>query len=79
MSFGVGLRHSSDPALLWLRHRSAATALIRPLARKLPYAAGAAVKRKELGGVPLWHGRLRICFVTAAAQVIAVEQVQSLA
>ena len=39
---GVGSRRSSDPALLWLWCRPAATALIRPLAWESPYAAGAA-------------------------------------
>jgi len=34
-----------DPALLWLWHRLAAAALIRPLAWELPYATGAAVKK----------------------------------
>ena len=42
VSCGVGRRHGSDPALLWLWHRLAATAPIRPLAREPPYAAGAA-------------------------------------
>uniref|UniRef100_A0A8D0Z604 Glycine cleavage system H protein n=1 Tax=Sus scrofa TaxID=9823 RepID=A0A8D0Z604_PIG len=32
MSCGVGCRHGSDPALLWLWHRPVATAPIRPLA-----------------------------------------------
>ena len=32
VSCGVGCRRSSDPLLLWLWHRPAATALIRPLA-----------------------------------------------
>lgn len=31
MTCGVGRRHSLDPKLLWLWHRLAATALIRPL------------------------------------------------
>ena len=30
-------------------HRLAAVALIRPLARELPYAAGAALKRRKWG------------------------------
>ena len=51
MSYGVGRRHSSDPALLWLWCRPAATALIRPLAWEPPYAVGAAQeiakKKKE--------------------------------
>ena len=41
MSCGVGRRHGSDLALLWLWLRLAATALIRPLAWKLPYDADA--------------------------------------
>ena len=47
MSCGVGHRRSSDLALLWLWHRLAAAAPIRPLAWKLPGAAGAALKKKE--------------------------------
>ena len=47
MSCGVGCRHSSDLVLLWLWHRLAATALIRPLAWKLPYATGVALKRQK--------------------------------
>ena len=35
------------PALLWLWCRSAATALIQPLAWELPYAAGAAPPKKK--------------------------------
>ena len=42
MSGGVGHRCGSDPALLWLWCRLAATAPIRPLAWEPPYAAGAA-------------------------------------
>ena len=38
----LGCRRGSDPALLWLWRRLAATALIRPLAWEPPYAAGAA-------------------------------------
>ena len=47
MSCGVGHRCGSDPMLLWLWCRPAATARIRPLARELPYAAGAALKSKK--------------------------------
>ena len=45
----VGRRGSSDLAWLWLWHRpaAAATAPIWSLARKLPYAAGAALKRPK--------------------------------
>ena len=42
MSRGVGCRRSSDPELLWLWCRPAATALISPLAWEPPYAAGVA-------------------------------------
>ena len=38
MSYGVGHRRRSDPVLLWLWYRLAATALMRPLAWKPPYA-----------------------------------------
>ena len=47
VSCGVDRRHSSDPVSLWLWHRSAAVAPIRSLAWKSPYAAGAALKRKN--------------------------------
>ena len=36
-----------DPAWLWLWHRLAAVAPIRPLAWELPYAADAALKINE--------------------------------
>ncbi len=42
MNCGVGRRCSSDPVLLWLWRRLAATVLIRPLAWDHPYAMGAA-------------------------------------
>ena len=42
VSCGVGHRHSSDPTLLWLWCRLAATAPIQPLAWEPPYAVGAA-------------------------------------
>ena len=42
VSCGVGGRHSSDPALLWLWRRLAATAPIRPLAWEPLYAVGVA-------------------------------------
>ena len=47
MICGVGHRCGSNPALLWLWHSLAAVAPIRPLAWKLPYAAGAALKGKN--------------------------------
>ena len=42
MSCGAGCRRGSDPALLWLWHRPAATAMIRLLAWEPPYATRAA-------------------------------------
>ena len=47
MSRDVGHRRVSDPELLWLWHRLAAIALIRPLAWEPPYAAGAALKKTK--------------------------------
>jgi len=47
MSYGVGRRGSSDLELLWLWCRPAPAALIQPLAWKLPYATGAALKIKN--------------------------------
>ena len=47
MSCGIGRRHGSESVLLWLWCRLAARALIRPLARKPPYAAGSALKTKK--------------------------------
>ena len=45
LSCGVGLRHSSDHALLWLWYRLAAAAPIQPLAWEPPYALSAALKK----------------------------------
>ena len=47
MNCGVGCRLSLDLALLWLWHRPAAGAPIGPLARKLPYAESAALKKAK--------------------------------
>ena len=47
MSCGVGRRRGWDLALLWLWHRPAVVAPIRPLAWEPPYAPGAALKRKK--------------------------------
>ena len=47
MSCGVGRRRGSDPELLWLWRRPAATALIRPLAWEPPYAAGGAPEKAK--------------------------------
>ena len=45
MSCGVGDRRGSDPVLLWLWHRLASTAPIRPLAWETPYAAGSGPRK----------------------------------
>ena len=55
MSCGVGHRHCSDPMLLWLWWRPAATALIGPLAWEPPYAMGVALKKtKKKKKFPAW-------------------------
>ena len=46
VSCGVGCRRVLDPMWLWLWCRPAAAAPTGPLAWELPYAAGAALKRK---------------------------------
>ena len=79
MSCGVGDRRGSDPALLWLWCRPAATALIRPLAQELPHATGEVVKRKRkrkeihrsknIGGVPIAAQWLRTQLVSIRMQV----------
>ena len=45
MSCGVGHRHSSDLALLWLWCSLAAIAPTQPVAWEFPYAVGAALKK----------------------------------
>ena len=47
LSCGVGHRHGSNPALLWLWCRPAAVASIGPLAWEPPYALDAALKRQK--------------------------------
>ena len=47
MTCGVGRRRSSDPALLRLWRRQAATAPIRPLAWEPPYVTGAAPEKDK--------------------------------
>ena len=64
MSCGVGCRRGLDLELLWLWHRLAATAPIRPLAWASPYAKGAALEKAKrhthtkIG----WQFILYICF-----------------
>ena len=47
VSYGVGRRRDSDPALLWLWRRPAATYPIRPLAWEPPYAMSVALERQK--------------------------------
>ena len=47
MSCGLGHTRGLDPTWLWLWCRPAAAAPIQPLAWKLPYAAGTALKSKK--------------------------------
>ena len=47
VSCGIGRRHGSDHAFLWLWLRLAAVALIEPLVWEPPYAAGEALKKKK--------------------------------
>ena len=47
MSCGVGCRRGSDPVLLWLWRRPAATAPIKPLAWEPPYAAGVVLEKAK--------------------------------
>ena len=47
MSCGVGRRRGSDPALLWLWRRPAATDPIRPPAWEPPYPTGGALKKTK--------------------------------
>ena len=46
MGCGVGRTGGSDPTLLWLWRRPAATAPSRPLAWEPPYATGVALGKK---------------------------------
>ena len=55
MSCGIGCRCGSDPTLLWLWCRPAAAAPIQPLAWKLPYPLGVALKKKKEEGSQ-WAG-----------------------
>ena len=47
MGYGVGHRCGSDPELLWLWRRPAATALIGPLAWEPPYAEGVTLEKAK--------------------------------
>ena len=47
MSYGIGGRRGSDPALLWLWRKPMATAKIQPLAWEPPYAMDEALEKAE--------------------------------
>ena len=47
VSYGVGCRRGSDLAWLWLWHRLAVAAPIRPLVWEPPYATRVALKRQK--------------------------------
>ena len=47
MNCGVGHRHGSDPALIWLWCRPVVAAPIPPLAWEPPYDTGVALKGKK--------------------------------
>ena len=55
------LQNSSNPALLWLWHRLAATAPIRPLGWEPPYATGAALKRQKKEKKIVYSKPLEVC------------------
>ena len=62
MSCGAGHRCGLDPALLWLWHRPAAVALIRPLAWEPPHAVGVGLKskkKKKSRGVKLYGSHIQ--------------------
>ena len=47
MSCGVGHRLGSDPIVMWLWYRPAATAPIRPLSWEPPHAMVVALKKRQ--------------------------------
>ena len=90
----IGRRHGSDSELLWLSRRPAAATLIQPLAWELPYAAGAALKRKnkkqktkkQTNKKPAWSSLvaqwellIQCCHCNGSSWITAIAQVQSLA
>ena len=59
VSCGVDRRGSSDLMWLWLWCRRTAVAQVQPLAWKLPYARGAALKKAKKAGRGVLGGRER--------------------
>ena len=66
MSCGVGQEHGLDPVLLWLWHRLAATAPIRPLAWEPPHVATAALKKKR----KKFNVSIQLIYIIASSQAI---------
>ena len=66
----------SDLALLWLWHRSVATALTGPLAWKLPYVMGAALKKekKNLANTIFWIPYRTLCYDKTTDLTATAEQ-----
>ena len=61
MSFSEGCRLGSDPTLLWLWCRLAATALIKTLAWEPPYAADVALEKTKKKGKKKKRQNLTLC------------------
>ena len=78
MSCGVGCRRSSDPVLLWLWCRLAATALIQPLAWEPPCAAGAVLenthkkKKKEKENLVKWSSKADMILINLIQTVFVL-------
>ena len=76
MRCGVGRRRGSDLALLWLRCRLAAVALIRPLDWELPYAMSATLKSFKKKKRDLIHNENKIIttFYIVFEEIILIEK-----
>ena len=79
MSCGVGCRLGSDPVLLWLWCRPAATAPIRPLAWEPPYAAGVAQemakRQKYINKLNKSMRKAKKIFIIFTAEKMAQEEI----
>ena len=78
MSCGGGRRLGLDLVLLWLWHRPAATAVIRPLAWEPPYAASASKKETKDKIIILiirGRGRASIMKRTNRSDYIKIKQI----
>ena len=80
MSCGVGCRHGSDPALLWLWCRPAAAVLIQALAWDPPCATSAALEeaKKKKVGVPVVAQQKRIQLGTMRLRVQSLASLSGL-